>query len=371
MRHYNIPIFIPHLGCPYECIYCDQRAVASRTMPDVSQVAPTIAKHLHTIPPSGHIQVAFFGGSFTAAPIELQAAYLGAVKPFIQSDQVNGIRISTRPDYINEPVLRLLVQNGVKMVELGVQSLDDLVLSASSRTYNQEIVYSSAQLIKSFGLDLGIQLMVGLPQDSYQRDLTTTRQVIALQPREVRIYPTLVIAGTVLADRWARGEYIPLTLTEAVAICKDMFMLFQQSGINVIRMGLHPGQELVGEGVIKAGPFHPSFGELVEQAVFKDQIEQALNSYCSAAIGENKARVYVHPRDISKAVGKKRFNMMTLSRRFDLADLKTVASLDMARDSVGIGGVDTDHPEIVLLRSEFLATRVSHLMVVSEKKRSQ
>jgi histone acetyltransferase (RNA polymerase elongator complex component) len=362
MKHFNIPIFIPHLGCPYECIYCNQKIIAAQhSIPSVGEVVQTIERYLLTIPPSGHIEVAFFGGSFTAVPRELQEAYLRTVGPFLQSGRVRSIRVSTRPDCIDEPALELLARYGVKCVELGVQSLIDKVLMASSRSYHPEDVFKSAALVKSCGLELGIQLMIGLPQDSREDDLETTRQVITLAPDSVRIYPTLAISGTTLADMWAQGQYVPLNLTEAVSICSDMFRLFQQAGIKVIRMGLHPGEELNKEGIIKAGPFHPSFGELVEQAVFKEQMQQALMKYNSTRKKVRSIRLYVHPQDISKAVGQKRSNILALCRHFDLVQVKTIATPDLARDSVGISQAGVSQPEVIVPRMEFLAGQFKEL----------
>ena len=353
MKHYNIPIFIPHLGCPFDCIYCNQKTIAAQQyIPDARQVINTIEQYLQTIPAQGFVEVAFFGGNFTAVDKQQQVDFLQAVQPFLQEGRVQSIRVSTRPDCIDDSALDLLAHYGVRMIELGVQSLSDKVLQASAREYCAEDVYKSSHLIKKWQFDLGIQLMIGLPQDSHTQDLETTRQVIALRPQVVRIYPTLVIAETALEDIWNRGEYSPLSLKDAVLICRDMFMLFQRADIRVIRMGLYPGEELCREGIVKAGPFHPGFGELVEQAVFKEQIRQAIKEYFDKSGYAARINLRVNFRDVSKAVGRYRDNIHELTREFGLAALDVKADPSLDRNSVGISVLGDQC--LVISRSRFL-----------------
>ena len=355
-KHYNIPIFIPHLGCPYDCIYCDQKKIAAQQeVLHPAQVAAAIEQCLHTIPKESSVEVAFFGGNFTAVDRKEQLCYLTAVQPFLQQGRVQSIRISTRPDYINETILDLLADNGVKMIELGVQSLSDRVLQASARRYRPEDVFKSVHLIKDRQFDLGIQLMIGLPQDSYAQDMETTRQVISMQPQAVRIYPTLVIAGTVLETMWGRGDYIPLGIEEAVSICRDMFLLFQKENIRVIRMGLYPGEELRREGVVKAGPFHSSFGELVEQSIFKQQARVAISRYFDEHGYGTEINLHVHFRDISKMVGKQKSSLNELRKEFKLDLLQTRSNQMQARNSIGVGRAGSNDAEYTLTRAEFLA----------------
>ncbi|MFA7078078.1 MAG: radical SAM protein [Syntrophomonas sp.] len=354
-KHYNIPIFIPHLGCPYDCIYCDQKKIAAQPeVPHPAQVVATIEQYLHTIPEESSVEVAFFGGNFTAVDRKEQLRYLRAVQPFLQQGRVQSIRISTRPDYIDEKILDLLADNGVKMIELGVQSLSDRVLQASARRYRPEDVFKSVHLIKDRQFDLGIQLMIGLPQDSYTQDMETARQVISMRPQVVRIYPTLVIAGTVLETMWRQGDFIPLSLEEAVSICKDMFLIFQKESIRVIRMGLYPGEELRREGVVKAGPFHSSFGELVEQSIFKQQARVAIRRYFDKYGYGTEINLYVHFRDISKMVGKQKSNLNELRKEFKMASLQIRSNQIQARNWVGVSRAGTDDAEYTLTRAEFL-----------------
>ncbi len=358
MKHYNIPIFIPHLGCPYDCIYCDQKKItAQQETPDIQQMIHTIETYLETIPREAQVEVAFFGGNFTAVDRILQEDYLNAVQPYIQQGRVQSIRISTRPDCIDGPVLDMLAGYGVKMIELGVQSLSDSVLQASARVYKPEDVYKSSHLIRERQLDLGIQLMIGLPQDSYAMDMETARQTIVLQPQAVRIYPTLVIAGTALEAMWKRGDYEPLSLEEAVSTCADMLLLFQEENIKVIRMGLYPGEELSRDGVIQAGPFHPSFGELVEQEIFKQQALFALRHYFEVFGYRAGINLHVHSRDLSKMIGKRQKNLHELKQELALDSIKLKADLVLDRNWVGVSAVDAEEAQLLITRAEFIKMR--------------
>lgn len=358
MRHYNIPIFIPHLGCPYDCIYCDQRTIAAQTeAPDSRQILQIIDRHLATINPPAEIEAAFFGGSFTAISPDLQEEYLGLVQPYLEQNLIQGIRLSTRPDCIDAAVLERLRRYGVTTVELGVQSLDDEVLRKSGRIYSAATVEKSCALIKAGGFKLGVQLMVGLPGDDYRQDLETARRTVAIGPQMVRIYPTLVLAGTPLERMWEEGRYQALTLEEAVPVCRDMLLQFDQAGIPVIRLGLYPGEELRREGVVKAGPFHPSFGELVEQAIFKQQALLAIELCRRDFTPGDDLTLAVNERDLSKLLGKNRGNLADIQRGAELRELNVIPRQDEARNWISVrDGADENGREFILTRTEFLQT---------------
>ncbi len=344
------------MGCPYDCIYCNQKTIAAQQdVPSPAQTIDIIASYLHTMPPADSVEVAFFGGSFTALDLDLQKRYLEAVQPFCAGGRVTGIRVSTRPDYIDAHRLELLAAYQVKTVELGVQSLSRRVLKASLRHYTPEDVVRSSNLVKSYRMDLGIQLMIGLPGDSYQQDMETARQVVHLRPQAVRIYPTLVIAGTALAQIWQQGEYIPLELAEAVKTCRDMYIQFQHEDIKVIRMGLYPGEELRRAGNMLAGPFHPSFGELVEQEIFKEQAQQAITSFRKQAGIITHLDLYVDRRDVSKMSGPKRWIITGLCGELGLENLKIRTLPGMGRDWIGVSRSGTRQVELMLTRKEFLS----------------
>ena len=355
MRHCNIPIFIPHLGCPYDCIYCDQKKISARIKaPDDQEIINIIDQHLATIVRPAEIEAAFFGGSFTAIRPDLQENYLRLIQPYIQQDLIQGIRISTRPDCINNQVLDLLYRYGVKTIELGVQSLDNEVLRQSGRIYQAEDVEKSSALIKASGFKLGIQLMVGLPGDNYDRDLETVRRTVAIAPQMVRIYPTLVLTGTKLEQMWQEGKYQALRLEEAVPVCRDMLLQFARAEIPVIRLGLYPGEELRKEGTVMAGPFHPSFGELVEQAIFQEQAVLAVRLYQQRFAHDEHLTLCINERDLSKLLGKKRSNLISIQHSLGLQELKVVTCRHEERDWIGIGNAPAETDKFVLTRAEFL-----------------
>lgn len=357
MRHYNIPIFIPHLGCPYECIYCDQKKISAQMKAaDNQEIINIIEQNLSTIPQPAEIELAFFGGNFTSIPTDLQTEYLSLIQPYIQAGRIQGIRISTRPDCIDPAGLALLRRYMVKTIELGVQSLDNEVLKRSGRIYQAEDVEKSTALIHAGGFELGIQLMIGLPGDNYQRDLETVRRTIKLKPQMVRIYPTLVIAGTQLDHLWQAGKYQALELAQAVHICKDMLLQFMRADIPVIRMGLYPGEELRRDGVVKAGPFHPAFGELVEQAIFREQAIAAIKQYNTRFGSADVLTIYVNARDLSKLLGKKRSNLSDIQQTLAIHELRVKTCPHDRRDWIGISKDPPDQEIFILSRAEYLST---------------
>lgn len=354
-KHFNIPIFIPHLGCPFDCIYCNQKKISSTLVaPNPENIKEIIEQHLSTIPKASHIEVAFFGGSFTAIEKDLQVQYLEAVQPYIKNNEVDSIRLSTRPDFINPEILELLNEYGVRTIELGVQSLNDEVLKRSCRDYGVDDVFKASHLIKSFNLKLGIQLMVGLPGDKYEYDMETTRKTISLKPDMVRIYPTLVIKDTALEVLYEKGLYSPLTLAEAVTITKEMYMYFIANNIEVIRMGLYPSEELRSHDTVVAGPFHPAFGELVEQEVFYDLVNYLLNQADKENRLDSSLFIYVNSRDMSKMIGNKKENIIRLKKNYRFEEV-VVKGLDLLeKNTVAISPADTNKPVYIITLDEYL-----------------
>lgn len=315
--HRNIAIFVPHLGCPWQCIYCNQHLISAAQAPAPQEVKQHIAQALTTIDPGYDVEIAFFGGNFTTIEMDLQESYLQAAYPFVQSGQVRGVRLSTRPDAIDADILRRLRGYGVVCIELGVQSLDQEVLKRAARGYTPAAVERSAALIKEWGFELGLQLMIGLPGDTAAKAMATTEAAIRLRPDMVRIYPTLVIEDTELARQYRAGRYRPLELTAAVELCHAMWQRFQLEGIPVIRMGLHSSEEL-NHGSVVAGPWHPAFGELVQQFGFHQRARELLNEYCASPQHADKLTLLVHPRDLSRLIGYRRENITRLEREFAL-----------------------------------------------------
>lgn len=351
----NIAIFIPHLGCPFRCCFCQQQKIsATMRPPSQEEVNHCIQTALTTISPDTETEIAFFGGTFTSIPKLLQDEYLECAQPYIKTGQVQGIRISTRPDAVNIDRLLWLKQRGVTTVELGVQSLDQEVLRQSQRGYQPHQVYDAARMVRKMGIKLGIQLMIGLPGDSLQRDLYTTGESIKLAPDMVRIYPTLVIAGTELELAYYRGEYIPLTLEKAVNITAAMYLQFAKADIPVIRMGLHPSEELRQNDIIVAGPFHPAFGELVLQKVVLKQASHLIKQYLPNTDSPESLTLFCSPRQYSQLVGPAHSNLNIIQAEFGLTELRVRSDPGMPLGSIGVGQKSDNRPGQQLSRSEYL-----------------
>lgn len=307
-RHYIIPIFVPHIGCPHNCVFCNQHSITGSSEQVTCEfIIDTIEKHLLTIPKDSVKEISFFGGTFTAIPVELQESFLCIAKEYKDRGAVNYIRLSTRPDYIDDGILTRLKHYGVDIIELGIQSLDEDVLKKSGRGHSIEQVVYASKLIKDYGFTLGHQIMLGLPSDNFNKDIDTTKKIISLGPELCRIYPALVIKNTPMEDMFKRGIYVPYTLEEAVDIAKTIYLMLREANIKVIRIGLQPTEEINEGGEIVAGPFHPAFRELVESSIFNEAIRQVVTN-CE----ESDVEVSINPRDISKvyACKKKIFNDM-------------------------------------------------------------
>ncbi len=311
-----IPLFIPHAGCPHQCVFCNQKKITGRTHPvDPGLIPPIIERYLNTLKTNEPAQVAFYGGSFTALPLEAQIRYFETVRPFILSGLVRNIRLSTRPDGVSDEVLSLLKKYQVTVVELGAQSMDDNVLKRSYRGHTAADTSQAAALLRERGFTVGLQLMPGLPGDSSETFRKTVVNVIGLRPDFVRLYPALVIKGTPLEILYADGEYTPLTLDQAVSLCGYAYQDFRKAGIAVIRMGLQPTEELQAPGMILAGPFHPAFRQLVESSILREKMRLALRNRRNA---NDTAVFQVDPRDISVAIGQHRANITAMEKEFGL-----------------------------------------------------
>lgn len=268
-----IPIFIPHYGCPNDCVFCNQRKITGMST-DISNsdVEKTILEYLSYFKRKDNIEVAFYGGSFTAIPIEEQTEFLKVAYSFKKKGLVQYIRLSTRPDAIDKDILDNLKKYDVDIIELGVQSLDPEVLRLSNRGHDALCVYESAKLIKDYGLSLGLQQMVGLPGDNLEKSLYTAREFVKLKPYCVRIYPTLVIKETALYKNLKNGNYKALELEESLKYVADILNVYYKNNINVIRVGLQPTENINFNGDVVAGAFHPAYRQLVESYYFKNAL---------------------------------------------------------------------------------------------------
>ena len=328
-RQSIIPVFVPHLGCPQNCVFCDQRLISgSREPASAETVARTIREGLAKNPAHTDTQLAFYGGSFTAIPVPEQEALLGAALPFLLSGELSSLRLSTRPDAIDAAALDRLRRYGVKTIELGAQSMDDDVLRRSGRGHSAAQTEAAARQVKAAGFELILQMMTGLPGDTKEKTVATARRLIALAPDGVRIYPTVIVAGTPLEALWRRGDYREHTVDEAVDWCAAILPLFEAAGIPVIRLGLNPTDELSG-GEAVAGAYHPAFGELVRSRVLRERAMELL----AGAKPRTAPVLLVHPSDVSAMTGQHRANLAALRAAFSLADLKVRAG-DVPRGEI-------------------------------------
>lgn len=283
-KHAIIPIFIPHEGCPNDCVFCNQKKITARQAPvSAGDVRNIIEDYLPTLADRGieTIEAAFFGGSFTGIPMEEQSQYLAVAKEYKDKGLIDKIHLSTRPDYISTEILDNLKAYSVDVIELGVQSFDEEVLKASNRGHSSEIVYKSCDLIKSYGFELGIQLMIGLPADTMEKSLYSAKETVKIQPSIARLYPTVIIDDTELLNMYNRGEYNALSQEEAVETTKEMYKILTSAGVNVIRVGLKSTDIINENGAVTGGTYHPAFRQLVEGAIAREILEEMLTEKLS------------------------------------------------------------------------------------------
>ena len=307
MRHGNISVFVPHIGCPNQCSFCNQNAITgekvSPTSKDVEEAVKTAASHPSYSPEN--TELAFFGGSFTAIEKNYMCELLNVGYTFVKNGTVSGIRISTRPDAITPEILTLLKGKGVTAIELGCQSLDDEVLRLNHRGHTASDVEKASRLIKQYGFSLGLQMMTGLYGDTNEKSVLTAKKIIEYGADTVRIYPTLLLKGTYLYSLYEKGEYAPQTLEQAVETVAELLNLFEEAEVNVIRVGLHTVEV---EGFV-AGPWHPAFGELCKSRVL---LKKVLKIIKDKNISKGNIEITVLKAQISAMVGQKRRNIEVL-----------------------------------------------------------
>jgi len=308
--HSIIPIFLPELGCPKQCVFCNQRHISGQpSVPDADEVKDIIEKHISSLAGRNiQTEIAFFGGSFTALPAGLQEQYLQVAHPYLQKNIIGNIRISTRPDAITDEKLELLKQYGVSIIELGVQSLDDDVLRLSGRGYSASEVYEAAAKINAHGFTLGMQMMIGLPGDTRDKAMFTAKEIIRCGAKGTRIYPLLVFRDTELERLYNNGEYNPLSVEEAIEQSANVLELFLEADVLVYKIGLHPS-EFLDNGALLAGPWIPAFRQHVQARVWQRKFEKALQHDATIS------GFTVHPSDINSALGPNRCNANYFSQK--------------------------------------------------------
>lgn len=299
----NISIFVSHLGCPCQCSFCNQKTITGKVKPpdadDVKQVVETALKRKNF-----EYEIAFFGGSFTAVDRDYMIMLLSTAYDYVKTGQVKGIRISTRPDFIDDEVLTILKKYGVTSIELGAQSMDDEVLAANRRGHTSEDVVNASLLIKSYGFELGLQMMTGLYTDTNEKAIETAKKIIDLSPDTIRIYPTVVLKDTYLAELYKKELYKPLNAYDSAELCAQLVPMFENAGIKIIRLGLHSSEDVKKN--MLAGGFHDSFGELVKSRIMLEKI---------LAYPAGDYQVFVNPKSLSKLKGNNKSNIYSLMER--------------------------------------------------------
>jgi histone acetyltransferase (RNA polymerase elongator complex component) len=329
-KFYIIPIFVPHKGCPHDCIFCNQKKITGLINEVTSQdVENTIEAYLKTINrKDSHIEISFFGGSFTGIPMDYQNELLNVAKAAKDKGLVNAIRLSTRPDYINIDILNNLKKYEVDVIELGVQSMDNEVLVVSERGHSSIDVENASILIKEYGFKLGLQMMIGLPKDNLEKDVATAQKIITLRPDFVRIYPTLVIRETYLEELYYKNEYCPLSIDEAIFICKKLYILFIKNDIQIIRLGLQPTEQISLNGDVICGPFHSAFRECVEGSIINDMADYIIKKYF---FDSESLKIEISNKDISKLFTDKKRYFNELINKYESKSIQIFQESTMKR----------------------------------------
>lgn len=338
-KEYIIPIFVPHLGCPNDCTFCNQKTISGQTKEVTPKdVTETIEFYLNSFKDKKkYTEVAFFGGSFTGIELEKQEALLKAAYEFVKQKRVNSIRVSTRPDYIDKIRLKLLRKYKVKTIELGVQSSNDYILRKCRRNHTFDDVKRASKLIKRYRFVLGHQMMVGLPESTMLDEMQTAKDLARLKPKIMRIYPVLVLKGTELEKEYLDGTYSALSVEQAVERCKELCYFFAKKRIKVIRMGLQTTDTISdnsknSDSQIVAGPYHETFRQLVEASINYDTIVKRIKSYNTKV---KEVEIVTSPENINNVVGYKRENINKLKEYYDV-DVKLKQDKKMKNGKINI-----------------------------------
>ena len=316
-KPFIIPVFIPHQGCPHQCVFCNQRNITGRqNAPDQGRIREQVEQFLsYNRQKRRPVQVAFFGGNFLGLPQDRMMGLLRAIHPFLRSKDVDSIRFSTRPETLKARTLDLIRGFPVSTIELGAQSMDDRILALSKRGHTRWATERAVFLVKKEAYEVGIQMMIGLPGDTDAGAIASAHKIAALKPDFVRIYPTLVMRDSELASWYARGMYKPLSLEKSVTLVKHLYSLFQKHRIRVIRMGLQASGDLDSGAGLVAGPYHPAFGHLVLSEIMLDRIRVLISKISTNA---RRVEIHVHPKAVPQVQGLHKKNLHILEKELAL-----------------------------------------------------
>lgn len=316
-KQYTIPVFIPHKGCPNSCVFCNQKKISGQTKDvTVEDVDNIIREYLNYYDKTDKkIEVAFFGGSFTGIDIKLQEAYLKVAYKYIESKEIDSIRLSTRPDYINDEILKLLSKYRVETIELGVQSMDKDVLNASKRGHSDKDVIYASNLINKYNIRLGHQVMIGLPESNLQKEVYTIKECLKLKPKQLRIYPVYVIDESELYNMYKKNIYVPLTIKDAVKRCIAVIHECQKEDISIIRLGLQSTDEITCNNSKIVGPISDNLAEYVIAGIIREKIDKILDEI---NIEDKELIIHVLPKYISTTIGPKKVNKIYFENKYNI-----------------------------------------------------
>ncbi|MCP4369112.1 MAG: radical SAM protein [Deltaproteobacteria bacterium] len=333
-KHFIIPVFLPNIGCPHQCIFCNQSAISSikRKIPSTEKFHKIVNNYLkYKRKDRKLVQIAFFGGNFLGLKATHIKSLLHEAGKFVNDGSVDSLRFSTRPDTISNESLDILNPFPVSTIELGVQSMDDHVLAMSKRDHTSTDTKEAVRLLKKRNYEIGLQMMVGLPGDDEIKAQLTGRKIADMSPGFVRIYPTVVLADSLLAKWYQNGKYTPVPLEECITLVKNLYLLFRQKDIKVIRMGLQVSENLEKDTEILAGPYHPAFGQLVFSRIFLDMAMSILDPIKNT---QNKISIKVHPRSMSNMRGLKNKNIEILKAKYDFKSIKIIPEPSLSTNSL-------------------------------------
>lgn len=329
-KHINIPIFIPHLGCPNNCVFCNQRKISGTLCFDKTNVRREIDSAIKTIDlENSEVQIAFFGGSFTGIDRNDMIYLLSLAKEYIDMGIISSIRLSTRPDYINDEILDILSFYGVKTIELGIQSMSDKVLSASGRGHSSEISENSCRLIKNYGFELIGQMMTALPGSSPEDEINTAKKLVDLNVDGSRIYPTMVFAETELESMTKKGLYTPPMLDKLIERTEGAFAVFAEAGIPVIRIGLQSSDGLGEADGITYGAYESAMGEMVISRYYYKKLQSLLNAEGKDKLYGKNLTIYCAPKQTSKIIGQHKENKLKIQNEYNIKTQKVLEKNDI------------------------------------------
>jgi histone acetyltransferase (RNA polymerase elongator complex component) len=317
-NQYTIPVFIPHLGCKNECVFCNQRKISGIIKePTRTEIINTIESYLNSFKIDKKVQIAFFGGSFTGLDFNKQIEYLEIANEYIKTGKVDSIRISTRPDYIDVYILKMLKKYNVKTIEFGVQSMDNYVLKSSKRGHDDLSVIRACRLVKLFNFQLGIQIMIGLPESTLEKEIYTLNKIISLKPEQIRIYPVYVIEDSELYEMYNNSKYKELSFEDAIYRCIKLIEILKDTEIKIIKLGLQSSDYITQNNKKIIGPVSDNFAEYVLAKIALIKIEEYIKDNYVENV-DKELNILVNSKYLSITIGPKKINKEYIEKKYNI-----------------------------------------------------